>query len=272
MGARGLVFTNDNCTGCNKCIRACRVLGANIATYSEGKNVVEVNPEKCISCGACINVCEHDAREYHDDTEAFFSDLKKGEKITLLLAPAFKANYKDHYKKILGSIKKLGEGDIISLFFGADNKTWAYINYIVKNEFYGGISQPCPAVVNYIEQYRPEINDKLVPIHSPLMCAATYLRKYRGLKEKFAFISPCIAKKDEIDDANTKGLVQYNVTYKHLMSYLNDHHLLTNDEAEEEAGYGLGSIYPMPGGLKENVYWFLGENTKIRQVEEPNSI
>ena len=30
---------------------------------------------------------------------------------------------------------------------------------------------------------------------------------------------------------------------------------------------GLGSIYPMPGGLKENVYWLLGEDAYVRQME-----
>ena len=38
---------------------------------------------------------------------------------------------------------------------------------------------------------------------------------------------------------------------------------LKSDEIE----YGLGSIYPMPGGLKENVQWFLGESIFVRQVE-----
>jgi hypothetical protein len=38
---------------------------------------------------------------------------------------------------------------------------------------------------------------------------------------------------------------------------------LKSDEIE----YGLGSIYPTPGGLKENVYWFLGESVFIRQME-----
>ena len=35
----------------------------------------------------------------------------------------------------------------------------------------------------------------------------------------------------------------------------------------DEIEYGLGSIYPMPGGLKENVYWFCGEDIFIRQIE-----
>ena len=70
----------------------------------------------------------------------------------------------------------------------------------------------------------------------------------------------------EIDDSNTKGYISYNVTFDHLMKYIKEHHIsgtLQSDEVE----YGLGSIYPMPGGLKENVYWFLGESVFIRQAE-----
>jgi hypothetical protein len=39
------------------------------------------------------------------------------------------------------------------------------------------------------------------------------------------------------------------------------------EPAQNEIEYGLGSIYPMPGGLKENVYWFCGEDVFIRQIE-----
>ena len=31
----------------------------------------------------------------------------------------------------------------------------------------------------------------------------------------------------------------------------------------DEIESGLGSIYPMPGGLKENVYWLLGEDALV---------
>lgn len=42
-------------------------------------------------------VCEHSARYYLDDTEQFFADLKQGERISLLIAPAFLANYPKGY-------------------------------------------------------------------------------------------------------------------------------------------------------------------------------
>ena len=71
-----LVYTNDNCTGCNKCVRVCPTLVSNIA--QEGK--IWVNRESCVSCGACLNACSHKARGFADDTERFFSDLKSGKR------------------------------------------------------------------------------------------------------------------------------------------------------------------------------------------------
>ncbi|MCR5793522.1 MAG: 4Fe-4S binding protein [Lachnospiraceae bacterium] len=262
-----LVQTNSKCIGCNRCIGACSCDGANISLDDHGKNRIVINPDRCIACGACIDVCEHHAREYMDDTKAFFDALYKGEKISILIAPAFKANYRKEYENILGKLKKLGVNRMINVSFGADITTWGYINYIQKNNFTGGISQPCPAVVGYIEKYVPELLPKLMPVHSPMMCAAIYLKKYKKVTDKLAFISPCIAKKNEISDPNTKGYVSYNVTFDHLMRYLEEHPVSDYEPCTDEVEYGLGSIYPMPGGLKENVYWLLGEEVFVRQME-----
>ena len=264
---QGLVHTNDNCVGCNKCINVCSCVGATIAAETEdGKNIIKVDGSKCVGCGACFDACKHDAREYVDDTDAFFQALARGEKISLLIAPAFLANYPKEYESVLGGLKQLGVNRMISISFGADITTWAYLNYVNKYNFTGGISQPCPAVVSYIEKYVPEILPKLFPVQSPMMCGAIYAKKYMGLNDKLAFISPCISKKLEIESKRGQGLVSYNVTFDHLMKYVREHNI-SGPSARDEIEYGLGSIYPTPGGLKENVYWFLGEDVFIRQVE-----
>lgn len=263
----GLVRTNDNCVGCNKCISVCSCVGATLAQEgADGGNVINVDGTKCIGCGACFDACEHNAREYIDDTEAFFEALRKGERISLLIAPAFLANYPREYASVLGGLKKLGVNRMISVSFGADITTWAYLNYVQKHNFKGGISQPCPAVVGYIERYIPELIPKLFPVQSPMMCAAIYVKKELGVTDKLAFISPCIAKKMEMESARGKGMVAYNVTFDHLMRYVREHSI-SGPSAKDEIEYGLGSIYPMPGGLKENVYWFLGEEVLVRQME-----
>lgn len=137
-----LVFTTDACVGCNRCIGACSCKGANIAKKTKNENVIEVDADKCVACGACFDVCEHHARGYTDDTERFFADLKEGQKISVILAPAFKANYYNEYETVLGGLKNLGVNRILSVSHGADITTWAYINYIQKHHFIGGFPSP----------------------------------------------------------------------------------------------------------------------------------
>lgn len=258
-----LIYTNDNCTGCNKCVRDCPVLIANVATDA-GK--VTVDSEKCIACGACFDACEHNAREYQDDTKSFFTALEAGKKISVILAPAFLANYPHEYKKVLGYLKEKGVNHIYSVSFGADITTWGYLKYITEHQFPGGISQPCPAVVNYVEKYIPELLPKMMPIHSPMMCMAIYIKKYLKCDDELAFISPCIAKKTEITDPNCYGYVKYNVTFKKLFETIGNKYQGCK-EYEDELEYGMGALYPMPGGLRENVEHFLGKEQVVRQVE-----
>ena len=262
-----LVYTNKNCVGCNKCIKVCSCVGACISTEPDecGISRINVDPKRCIVCGACFDACDHEARSWRDDTDAFFEDLLQGESISVLIAPAFKANYPEEYGRILGGLKKLGVKRFINVSFGADITTWGYINYIKKYGFKGGISQPCPAVVAYIEKYHPELLPKLFPVQSPLMCAAIYARKEMGITDKFAFISPCIAKKLEIDDPVNIGFVHYNVTFEHLMQYVKEHNI-DGEPIEDEIQYGLGAYYPTPGGLMENVRWLVGEEAFIREI------
>ena len=93
-----LVYTNENCVGCNKCIKVCSCVGACISTEPDERGVsrINVDPKRCVACGACFDACDHNARSWRDDTDAFFADLHKGDSISVLIAPAFKANYPEN--------------------------------------------------------------------------------------------------------------------------------------------------------------------------------
>ena len=264
---RGLVYTNTNCTGCNKCIKACGVMGACIATdvLANENSFIKVDGDRCIACGACFDACEHNAREFDDDTLRFFEDLDRGEAISVLIAPAFKANYPDRYEEILGALHTAGVQHMISVSFGADIATWGILKYIKEHDFYGAVSQACPVVVDFIEKYEPELIPMLMPVQSPLMCAAIYARTQLHIQDKFAFISPCIAKKIEIDDPDNNGFVSYNVTFDHLLSYLKEHNI-TGQPCSDELPYDLGTIWPMPGGLAEYARLLAGDDAFIRQI------
>lgn len=249
-----MIQTNDNCIGCNKCIKDCPTLSANIAKEKQ----IHVNIDACISCGACVSVCTHNARDYEDDTALFLNDLKNGRHYSVLVAPAFISNYPDTYKRVYGYLKSIGVNEIYPVAYGADITTWAYFKYINDTGKKGLISQPCPAIVNYIERYKPQLIDKLMPVQSPMMCEAIYLKKYLGIRDELVFLSPCIAKKDEITSKRGMGLIRYCVTFDKLMSAIGDNYK-NYPEYDGTTDYGLGIKYPHPGGLKENVYYFLGD-------------
>ena len=245
----------ENCVGCNKCIRVCPVVSANTAYVIDGKVKVRVSQEDCIRCGRCLDVCDHEARYYIDDTERFFSDLSNGKKISIITAPALKINIPE-YKKLFSYLKTQGVQSIYDVSLGADITTWGYLKAIKERNLDSIIAQPCPAIVNYVEKFMPDLIDRLSPIHSPMMCTAIYMKKYQGINDSIAFLSPCVAKIDEIQDQNTGGNVEYNVTYKQLLDYLDTHKIQFShyDDADfDDLECGLGFLFSRPGGLKENV-------------------
>ncbi|MCL1835474.1 MAG: ATP-binding protein [Oscillospiraceae bacterium] len=255
------------CTGCNRCVRECPMETANI-TYrdEEGSIKVKVDCEKCIACGLCITACKHGAREYLDDTDRFLEDLAAGVPISLIAAPSIRTNIPD-YKHLFAHLKNSGVNKIYDAGLGADICVWAHVRYIEQG---GGnphmITQPCPAIVAYCEKYRHDLLKNLSPVHSPTACVAIYMRDYRGVTDEIAALTPCIAKTGEF--AGTQ-LTAYNVTFTGLLERLKEKGV---EFPEEEAGFdhsesGLGSMFPMPGGLKENIEYFMGMDYRVSKAE-----
>jgi len=268
--ATSKIFTNENCVGCNQCISKCPCDEANVAVEKGGINILEIDPDKCICCGECIRSCTHNARYFFDDTERFIADLRSGRKIPILVAPALRSNVPE-WPRLLGYLKSIGAGAIYDTSYGADICTWAHLRFLTKNPVEGVVTQPCPAIVNYIEKYVPGLLSRLSPIHSPAMCTAIYMKNVKNLQGPYCFLSPCIAKFDEFSDPNCGGgaIVGYNVTYKRLVDYLDANKTSwrgSNEVEYDNEAHGLGSIYSSPGGLRVNIEQYV-QGKWIFQVE-----
>ena len=261
----GLIYTNEKCIGCNKCVRICSSFGASVCKSGPSRASIRINAEQCIVCGACVDVCAHGARQYIDDTDRFFDDLRAGEPISILVAPSFAAKYPMSYRAMFGALRRMGVRHIVPVSLGADICTWAYLKCFEEagNDSPSFISTSCPTVVSYIEHWMPSLIPRLLPVKSPLMCIATYCRERLGITDKLAFIGPCIAKKLEVD--RYPDLVGYNVTFPMLVERLRGS--LSEEECDyDDIEYGLGSYYPAPGGLADNVRWLLGDSVPVRVV------
>lgn len=247
----------NKCVGCNACVRACPIGDANIACMNEnGKLKITIDDDKCIKCGACIRACSHNARSYMDDTPQFLNDLKQGQDIALIAAPSIKIAFDGNWRHALQWLHNHGIKNVYDVSFGADICTWAHLRYLEQNPEKKLISQPCAAVVNYVQRHKPELFSNLSPIHSPMLCMAIYIKKIFGYKGKIAAISPCIAKIEEFRETK---LVDYNVTMEHLHHYFEENNIKLPEvkiysEFEFDGKPGLeGAIYPKPGGLMINI-------------------
>lgn len=268
LNQKPVIFVDSQkCTYCLRCISACPVKMCNDA--SDGKTV-HLDNNLCIGCGSCIEACHHGARFGLDDIDEFFKDLSLGKKIIAIVAPAVIVAFEGKDLELNGFLKSIGVKAVFDVGFGAELCTKSYVEYIKKNDPDCVISQPCPALVTFIETYRPELIKYLAPADSPMLHTIKMIREfYPQYKDcKIAVISPCFAKRREFDET---GLGDYNVTMLHLKKYFKSKNINLASFKKEKYDNPLaerGVLYSEPGGLMRTAERFLpGISQKTRKIE-----
>jgi Na+-translocating ferredoxin:NAD+ oxidoreductase RNF subunit RnfB len=239
------------------------------------KDKVTINPDLCIGCGNCIAVCHHDARLLVDDTPHFFSDLKRGDKIIAIAAPAAASVFPGKHLNLNGYLKSLGVKDFFDVGLGAELTVYSYIKYIKEKNPRFVISQPCPAIVTFIEIYHPELLPYLAPADSPMLHSIKMIREYYPQYKdyKIAVISPCIAKRREFDET---GRGDYNITMINLKDRLQKENVdLSSFTPVEYTGLLAERAvqFSSPGGLLDTAERFVpGIRRHTRKIEGLHSI
>ena len=231
---------------------------------------VDFDEKLCIGCGSCIEACTHGARKGIDDAELFFDSLKKGEKIVAIVAPAAIVSFRGKDLELNGFLKSLGVEAVFDVSFGAELTTKSYVEYIKNKNPDCVISQPCPALVSFIETYRPELIKYLAPADSPMLHCAKMIKefytKYTGYK--IAAISPCYAKRREFDET---GICDYNVTMRSIQSYMEEKNIRIDSFPKveyENPAAERGVLYSTPGGLMRTAERFIPSiSEKTRKIE-----
>ena len=271
-----ITVDEDKCVGCSACVRACPVNANKISLKADSKDqfVTTIDTTACISCGECVKACSNGARGYIDDIDEFAKMLEAKKPMVLIVAPAIRASFpKSKWRVLMNWIRSSNSNvKIYDVAYGADICTYMHNKYMQENPGAKLVSQPCPAVVNYIQMYRPELLKNLSPVLSPGGCLAAYLRKYKNVKDSMFMLSSCIATTSE---AERERLFDYNVTFKHLEEYANSKGIRWDAsqefEFDEALEGGIGKLYPMPGGLKETML-MLNKDLVIRTAEGPQTL
>jgi iron only hydrogenase large subunit-like protein len=261
----------EKCIGCHQCIAVCPVKYCNDA---QGQTV-KINENLCIGCGNCIKACTHDARRGIDDAEHFLRDLKNGVSIVAIVAPAVATVFPDRYLQLNGWLKSIGVKACFDVSFGAELTIKSYLEHIHQKKPKVVISQPCPALVTFIEIYHPELLPYLVPADSPMLHTMKMVKTFypEYAKAAFAVISPCFAKKREFDEV---GIGDYNVTMSSIKNYLKEHSIDLGSYKEidfDNPPAERAVLFSTPGGLlRTALRWNPGIMQISRKIEGPHII
>jgi iron only hydrogenase large subunit-like protein/uncharacterized Fe-S cluster-containing protein len=234
-----------NCQDCYRCVRVCPVKAISVR---DGQACIE--DDLCIKCGTCVRECPQHAKTIRSSLDKVKELLSSGKPVAASIAPSFAAVF-DGWRatRLPAALRRLGFSYVSETAEGALLVTEETLS---KTE-HGNICTACPAVVNYIEKYRPEFVDLLIPVVSPMVAHGRMLKNRLGNEYAVVFIGPCAAKKLEAQRPENADAVDIVLTFSELTQWLEEEgiDLLTCSESGFES---LGEIsnarlFPLQGGL-----------------------
>lgn len=238
----------ERCRVCYTCVRECPAKAIRI---SDGQ--AEVLPERCIGCGNCVRVCSQNAKLVRNTVDEVIALLIGDSEVAACLAPSFPAAFPEiDYRTLVGMIRMVGFSYVHEVGFGADLVARRYRELLEHDDNKRYIATNCPAIIEFVERYHPELVQYLAPIVSPMVATARVMRQLYGPSIKTVFIGPCIAKKGEAIDEDLPDEVAAASTFRGLQR-LFDAKGLTPDMAEpsdfDPPHAGLGALFSINRGL-----------------------
>ncbi|MCF8366380.1 MAG: 4Fe-4S binding protein [Bacteroidales bacterium] len=243
----------EKCTDCLHCARVCPV---HAIVVKPGQDHPEVNHQSCIGCGACIVSCNDDAIGFYDSKPAVVKLLEDEHKVAALVDPSISGEFPDitDYRKFVEMIRRLGFELVMDVSFGVDLVARKYKALFseTKGKFY--ITANCPAIVENVQKFHPELTDNLAPIVSPMVATARVVKAVYGQHTKIVFIGPCIAAKlysgEFVRDAEVDAVLTFGELRQLFISHSIHESQLEYSDFDPPIGR-LGSLYPLSNGILE---------------------
>ncbi len=243
------------------CQIACKIKAIDM---DENRKAV-INNDKCISCGACAYQCPFGAitdKSFILDAIKLIqgSDGNKKYHVYAAVAPSISSQFSyATLGQVITGLKELGFHDVVEVALGADMVAYKEAEELKEKGFL--TSSCCPAFVDYIDKYFPQLRQHVSHNLSP-MGEIAKLIKNTDPDSKVVFIGPCTAKKMEIQKDALKPLVDCVLTFEELQALFGakDLDLTTLEESELDNASYYGRIFARSGGLADAVAQALKEH------------
>jgi len=232
------------CRRCYACVWNCPVKAIKV---EHGQ--AQIIPERCISCGICVEVCSQKAKRLKSGIAGTQKLLDSGDKVIAIVDATMPASFADcNPGQVAYAIKKLGFTQVLESSFGA-----ALLLEKEYSKYFNGekplpvISSECPAAVKFIEKFYPGLIKYLAPLVSSPLATAIWAKKYVDPHAKFVYIGPCAARKSEI-----QGIIQQALVYQELKQLMTEKGINPKEMPvglSDNPPPGLARGIPLAGGM-----------------------
>lgn len=241
----------EKCRVCYTCVRECPAKAIRI--YNGQAEVIQ---ERCIGCGNCFKVCTQQAKKVRSSIEKVEILIDMGKQVVATVAPSFAAEFNEmDYRKFAGILRTLGFSHVIEVAFGADLVSYHFKELVTNNPDKHYISTSCPSIVSYIEKFHPGLVRNLAPIASPMIAIGRVIHQIYGDDTEIVFIGPCLAKKDEAEREDMKGIISEVLTFSELRDMIGKKNI-TLDTVEpsdfDPPHPGKGTLFPIGRGMLQS--------------------
>ncbi len=243
------------------CENACKIK----AIYMNENKAAAINNDKCIACGACVYQCPFGAIMDKSYILDVIDILKKSAnnqkyKVFAVIAPSISSQFR--YAKlgqVISGLKELGFHTVVEAALGADMVAHAESKELAEKGFL--TSSCCPAFVDYIGKFFPDLLEFVSHNLSPMATIAKYIKEHEA-PCKVVFIGPCTAKKAEVQKESVRPYVDVAMTFEELQALFDSRDLEITELKEDvldNASY-FGRIFARSGGLSDAVAQGLKEH------------
>lgn len=250
-----VVYTNKaRCRDCYRCVRVCPVKAIRM---EDGQ--ASVVADRCLACGTCVRECPQHAKMFRNDLEQAMRLISSGEKVVCSLAPSFAGIFPSWQRRRVPSVlRRLGFAHVSETAIGAFYSALATAEYVKQHPRDPAVGSACPALVDYVRIYHPQWIRYLVPVDSPMVAHAKYLRAKLGESIRVVFIGPCTAKKAEASRTRGTGTVDCVLTFDELFQWLAQENIEISgfEESDFDAQpHGASRLFPLEGGSVKTAGW-----------------
>ncbi len=250
------------CQDCYRCLRQCPVKAIQV---ENGRATVV--PELCIACGQCVAACPSQAKQVRSDLFGVYKLLRSDKLAYVSLAPSWVTEFPDvSPEAMIAALRKLGFSGVSETALGAQEVSAAVAGILSQGGPRLLLSTACPAAVDFIRGYMPELVPNLTPLLSPLLSHCRMLRRNYGQDIGVVFFGPCVAKKSEAD--NHPALLDAAMTFTDLKAMLREENIRPEELIPGPADLFMphpakeGALYPVEGGMSDTIKAYAG-NGKV---------